>query len=414
MPSVVNIGTEQVVRVSDPFESYFSNFFESHYRIFREYTPLGSGIIVDAAGLVLTNYHVVQRASTIRVRLFDGAEYNGEMIAYDEANDLALLQLRGEVADRTLQSVAFALPGDLILGESVVTVGNPFGLEHSVAAGVLSATNRKLKEGRVTFNDIIQTDAAINPGNSGGPLINLDGELIGINLAIRQDAQGIGFAIPLRRIEDVLAHWLLPSRFSLASCGFVPQTHMKDGHAELSVSSVDPTGPAAAAGLKEGDVIEKVNGAEVRRAVDAGKLLWKLRGDDPLSLILRGGRKIEFQIVEMSPEKLILRRLGIRAQPLSKALKQALGLPHVVEGLAISEILPSSEFARRRLRWGDTVRRGDIIESVSGVPTRTLEDLTRVLKGERSGGMVVVGVITVDAIQDRVSLARVSVKVRLR
>ncbi|NLZ64473.1 MAG: trypsin-like serine protease, partial [Lentisphaerae bacterium] len=172
---------------------------------------------------MLTNFHVVQRAGNVEVRLYNGKSYPAVLVGYDQPNDLCLLRLQGDFqGENALAAASFAQSGDLLLGETVISIGNPFGLEHSVSLGVLSAFNRNFSEGEISFSDIIQTDAAINPGNSGGPLVNLDGDLIGINLAIRQDAQGIGFAIPLSRIELFLSYWLRPSHFANAYFGFRP------------------------------------------------------------------------------------------------------------------------------------------------------------------------------------------------
>ena len=153
MPSVVNVGTERIVRVSDPFDAFFNEFFGGHPgNATRESVvkiPLGSGVIIDSQGLALTNYHVVARASQVMLRLWDGRTCTASAVATDVANDLALLQIEGDFTKNPLQSIRFALPDDLILGETVVTVGNPFGLEHSVASGILSARNRSLR-GRST------------------------------------------------------------------------------------------------------------------------------------------------------------------------------------------------------------------------------------------------------------------------
>jgi S1-C subfamily serine protease len=413
MPTVVNISTERVVRVSDPFERYFNNFFAPHFRYFRKSIPLGSGIIVDDSGLVMTNYHVIQRASEVEVKLWDGHSYPGEVMAYDVTNDLCLLRLEGDLSKTKLHAVNFAVPDDLLLGETVVTVGNPFGLEHSVSIGVLSALNRSYREGDVTFNDVLQTDAAINPGNSGGPLINLDGDLIGINLAIQRDAEGIGFAIPLSRIERVLATWLLPSRFSLAQVGFVPETTVKDEATSVTVVEVLDDSPAAKAGLRKGDRILSCNGSAVARAIDLGKLLWRVQSGDTVLLKTDRADKVTITAASMTPEQLTQRRLGVRMQELSAPLRKALGLPDNLQGLAISDILPDSEFASRKLRWGDMIRRGDIIVQINGTNTGSMDDVFNVLKDTHSGIKIPVIVVAVDTLGERVSLSPIRIDIVL-
>lgn len=374
LPSVVNIATERVVRVSDPFEPFFRDYFRrdpGSVRYYRQYIPLGSGVVICAEGLILTNLHVVRRASTIEVRLHDGEAYAATPIAFDADNDLALLRITDELpAPSGLAGISFALPDDLLLGETVIAVGNPFGLESTVTTGVLSAMNRTLQEGDITFDDILQTDAAVNPGNSGGPLINVDGELIGINLAIRRGAEGIGFAIPLRRIGDVLSRWLIPAKFSNAIAGFTPKTTFDDrGTARVSVAAVVPGSPAAAAGLASGHVIQTLNGQPLRQALDAAQILWKLRLGDAVDIALDAGASIRFTLEPMTAGQLIRQRLGIEVQHLTPALRQALELPSSIEGLAISEVLDGSPLA------GANIQRGDIVLQVSDTKVTTVDGL---------------------------------------
>jgi len=412
MPAVVNISTERVLRVADPYESYFNRFFAPNVRYFTESIPLGSGIVVDRSGLVLTNYHVIQRASKIMVRLYNHEMHTGTVVAYDMDNDLCLLQLE-DLDDDSLTAIEFALPDDLYLGETVVAVGNPFGLEHSVAQGVLSAKNRSLREGEVVFDDILQTDAAINPGNSGGPLINMDGHLIGMNLAIRRDSEGIGFAIPLRRIEAILAQWLVPSKFSDGYCGFACETSMEAGVPSAVVTDVWDASPAAEAGLKRGDVIRSVNGASVTRAVDVGRRIWQLQPGEALRLTCGDGRQLRLAVEGMGPAVLARRRLGIQVQPLNRALRRALNLPADLNGLAITEVFPESEFAKRRVRWSDMGRRGDIVLQVNGISTPTVEALSQALSGTRGGARASVVLLFVDAVGAEISLSPMRVEITL-
>jgi len=407
LPCVVNISTEEMIQVVDQFDAYFNEFFNAHPRVHKESIPLGSGVVVDPAGLIITNYHVVRRASKIMVRLLDGKTYQARPLAGDATNDLALLRIQDLPKDEKLPAIAFAVPDDLLLGESVVAVGNPFGLEHSVSVGVLSAKNRSLKERDRVFNDIIQTDAAINPGNSGGPLINADGQLIGINLAIRRDAEGIGFAVPLRRIEQVLAHWLVPSRFSLATCGFIPSTRTTGNRIEVIASEVAPEGPAAQAGLKDGDVILKANGVSVTRALDLGRILWPLKSGDKLVLGLGGNRAVNVAIADMDAQTLLRERLGLQLQELSKALLKALGLPSSIKGLAISEALengPLTEFG---------VRRGDIITSFGNEDITSLDQMHNLLTKAVPGSVMPMGLVTVQNLPGQVLLRQFKLNVQI-
>ena len=413
LPSVVNISTQAVIRVSDPFAVEFERFFAPQFDRLAESTSVGSGIIVDSHGLILTNYHVVQRASNVMVRLLDGDQFPAAPVAYDVDNDLCLLQLTGDLSGESLVAIAFALPDDLLLGETVVTVGNPFGLENSVSTGVLSARNRSYREGEVAFDDILQTDAAINPGNSGGPLVNLDGALIGMNVSIRRDAEGIGFAIPLRRIETVLASWLVPPRFSSGYCGFSFETAMTAAGPTVRVTQVWDDSPAAKAGLQAGDAIVAVNGERTTRALEVGRRLWRLATGDVARIERAAGRTQNVAVEEMSAAVLIRQRLGIRVQPLNQALHRALGLSEDIEGLVITEVFPDSEFTKRKVRWGDMVRRGDIIAQVAGTETVSVDALGGALAKTRSGSRIPLVLIAVDTMRNQVRSSHIRIDVTL-
>ncbi len=411
IPAVVNISTERVVAVSDPFNAFFRDFFETpEPRYYRETIPLGSGVMVASSGLILTNFHVVRRATGIEVRMVDGQSFAARLVAYNRSNDLALLRLSTEPGVKPdFPIIEFALPDDLLLAETVVAVGNPFGLESSVSSGVLSARNRSWREGEVQFNDILQTDAAINPGNSGGPLVNLDGALIGLNLAIRAGAEGIGFAIPVRRIEEVLAEWLQPSYFSTAVSGFVPVNRF-DGSGRLQVvaTAVDPQGSAAAAGLREDDEIVEFNGQPLSRSLQLSRHLWSLRVGDLLSLRTADGRRLEIEIGEMNAEQLIRRRLGLQVQELSPVLKSALQVPETVNGLIVSDIVQDGPAANL------DIRRGDIIFGAGRTPVESRVQLERILRDRYPGDEFDLHLLLLRDLRDRTLLQRRSLSVILQ
>lgn len=412
LPSVVNIGTEELVQVVDSFNPFFNEFFKTNPRIVKESIPLGSGVVVDERGLVLTNYHVVRRASRIFVRTADGTVCPAIPLAGDPGNDLALLRITPADGQKppVFVPVEFAVPDDLLLGETLVAVGNPFGLENSVSVGVLSARNRTLSEGDRVFHDIIQTDAAVNPGNSGGPLINADGQLVGLNLAIRRDAEGIGFAIPMRRIENVLSRWLLPSRFSTATCGFVPATQvMPDGSMQMTATAIEPDGPAAKAGLAENAVVAKINGAPVRRAFDAGRLLWPLKTGDRVELTLADGKTVAFALTDMTAENLLRQRLGLQLQELTPALVKALRLPERIagNGLVVSAVDDQSPLTELG------VQRGDLLMVANGEEIHSADRLAKIVGATAAGAKIDLGLLKIQSRNGQILARQYSISILL-
>jgi S1-C subfamily serine protease len=195
--AVVSISSTEkvIVRSRSPFDSFFDEFFEMPPSRERSRDIVGSGFVIHSQGYIVTNAHVVARSSEQRVMFAGGAEYEATIVAADKSRDLAILKID---AGTSLPTLPFGRSDDLMIGETVVAIGNPFGFQHTVTAGVVSAVNRDVTISReIVFEDLIQTDASINPGNSGGPLLNALGQLIGVNTAIRGDAENIGFAIPV-------------------------------------------------------------------------------------------------------------------------------------------------------------------------------------------------------------------------
>jgi Do/DeqQ family serine protease len=327
--AVVNVAAEELVRIRVPSgggdsvaEMLFGDLFQRpRYRRGYQVTSLGSGVIVSPEGFVLTNNHVVERGARFRVQLVDGRELGAKVIGTDPSSDLAVLKL--ETKER-MPFVPAGRSDDLLIGETVIAIGNPFGLANTVTTGVVSAIHRNFKAGDRTLFDFVQTDASINPGNSGGPLLNIEGQLVGVNTAILGERNaGIGFAIPIdraRRIaEDLIQHGEVREGYTgLEVQDLAVDGEGKKGPRGVAVAGVEPGSPAAAAGFRRGDVIasldgQAVDGAEEYRfhardlPIGGSARVEVVRGHERLTLSLRA--------VDLSPdrlEELVTRRTGIQ------------------------------------------------------------------------------------------------------
>jgi S1-C subfamily serine protease len=322
MPTVVNIATKSIVPVRDPFEQVYRQAW--HQQPYDVYYSLGSGVVIDEAGFLLTNDHVVRRASQIAVRFGTGTnEYEATLVVSDEKADVALLKLKARPGER-FRAIRFAREDDLLLGETVLALGNPLGLGGSVTRGILSSKSRSapVEGGKLTYQNWLQTDAPINGGNSGGPLVNLRGELIGINVAVVNETpqgepvQGIGFAIPIRLVEQALSD-ILPTEF-VKSLWF--GARVKIGTSPLVITSVQPESPAGRAGLKTGDLVLGINGRAIRSFIDFVELLTSNPRADVQLTIQRGAQQSNCA-VKLVPEAsvfnpdLIRDRLGATLEP---------------------------------------------------------------------------------------------------
>ena len=411
MPSVVNIGTERMVSVSyspwgaDPYAKIFDEFYKQ--QVGRKELSLGSGVIIAKEGLILTNSHVAHRATRIFVNANNGNQYLAKEIAGDPLNDIALLQITNNKKNHLFQPVDCARPGDLLLGETVIAVGNPYGLGNSVSRGVLSATKRKMSvNGKVVFTDIIQTDAPINPGNSGGPLININGRLIGINTAIFAKADGIGFAIPLTRIEAVLAKWLIPERFGELSLGIVPGAKRGEDKTTFIVKTVMKGSPAEKTGLRRNDVIMRLNGKTPDSLISIGRVLWKLRAGDKITFSIKGKDDVVLRVEKLKfldGCDLALNKLGLGLQKLTPKLATALQYP-LHGGLIVNEIVPKSL----------GVRRGDILVRLDDTPTYEFSDIRRALKNKRYGDAILAVFISIEKRDKRYLLKKRAVIISLQ
>ena len=379
-PSVVNISAERLVQRRT---SVFDDFFWPAPREGARTESLGSGVVIDASGVVVTNDHVVSGASRIFVTTPDGRELEADVLGADTENDLAILKVEG----KGLKPIRLGSVSDLMIGETVVAIGNPFGLSNSVTSGILSAVHRPVRgEGGRTYSDFLQTDAAINPGSSGGALVNVLGELIGINTAIVGGANTIGFAIPVDRVKRIADDLLRFGEVKPVWTGLRGTTLSADRkrassrNLGFSVTYVYPGSPAEKAGIAAGDLIVSAGGTPVdsREAFDT--LLTSAGPDRDLKVELkRGKRDLAVSLrTSRAPENLgvdVLRReIGLSVTRGKKAL-------------IISSVARSSVAERKG------IQRGDAVVAVNGMQVNSLEDLNRAMERGLSRSSVAVVVV---------------------
>jgi len=418
-PAVANISTERLIsqRHVDPFfgsrselfDQFFNDFFGQSQKQMVE-RPLGSGVIIDEDGYIVTNEHVVSRASKIKVRLSDGKDFEATMISSDPVSDLAVLKIN---SPDPLPYVKMGTSRDLMIGETVIALGNPFGLENSITTGVVSAKNRIMtfssQYGDIKYDGLIQTDALINPGNSGGPLINIDGELIGINAAIVNQAQGIGFAIPVDKVRQTLVK--LFNFRELNKIWFGAQVEERDDVSKgIMVSSIESGSPADKAQIKIGDYITRIDTKEIQDILDFEKcILKKNAGDKVYITINRGGRKLTVEVkLEKAPlasaEKLALEKLGLFVQDLTPPLAKQLNLWWVKNGVLISGVQKNSPAAEVG------IREGHVLVYVGQYRINCIEEFGALLKIMQKGAIWEVGIVWSDKFGEHQGYARIKIR----
>ncbi|MGZ5507199.1 MAG: S1C family serine protease, partial [Limisphaerales bacterium] len=330
LPCVVNIRTETYVEVQDPYNELFRQYFGVQRQPrFQQQQSLGSGVIIDEDGYLLTNLHVVRRASRIQVKL--SQEAGGEI--YDvqpvffarEEKDVALLKIIPKKKGEKFKAVKLAKDNDEFLGETVIAMGNPYGFEGSVSQGILSSKQRGMaKEGEpLGIANWLQTDASINPGNSGGPLINVRGELIGLNVAIYQEAQGspIGFAIPIREVRAALTELFTPETVAVNPRWF--GAHISGSGTRLVVVSIDSGSPAEKAGLQRGDIILTVDDKKPQNFMEFSKAMRDSIKSDFSIAVDRGGQRLNLNVKLVRFGDLLRQKLGMDVQELTPELAQS-------------------------------------------------------------------------------------------
>lgn len=407
-PSVVNISTTSVVKgggslfespfgggEQDPFEEFFKKFFgDVPQREFRQ-RGLGSGFILSEDGYIVTNNHVVEKANDIEVVLEDGERYKARVIGKDPKTDVALLKIGPK---HRLPAAVLGDSDKLEIGDWVIAVGNPFGLGHTVTAGIVSAKGRSLGLG--TYDDFIQTDAAINPGNSGGPLFNLQGQVVGVNTAIVAGGQGIGFAIPINLAKSVITQLKSTGRVVRGWLGVLVQQITPDIAEGLGlpeprgalVSDVTPGSPADKAGIKRQDIITEFNGQKINDMQELPRLVAATPPGTEVTLkFLRNGKEqtARLKLGEL-PEEIaksgtggqqVEQDLGLVVQEINPQMQRRLGIQDS-QGVIITSVESGSIAEEAGLRPGD------IILEINKKQVKNLDDYRKGIDSIKSGQTV--------------------------
>jgi serine protease Do len=352
--AVVNILSERTAQVPSHEELYAVT--PSHRG-----NGMGTGVILDPRGYIVTNHHVVEDVNVIRVRLNDKSSHLARVMARDRENDLALLKIE---TTQKLPVIQIGTSSDIMVGERVIAIGNAYGYEHTVSIGVVSAINRDVSLNReISYKSLIQTDACINPGNSGGPLLNIHGDLIGLNVAIRAGAQGIGFAIPADQVVSVTTGMLAKLRRADVGVGMVCRHILINEPGsdrmlrQLQLEKVEPTGPAAKAGLQAGDLILQVGNTPVTSTLDLERAILEARPNETFPVRLRRGARDEAADLVLAPvpsrtTDLAMQKLGIQIATIApETVTRA--QPTLRGGMLIRAVEGNSLASRAGIQPGD-------------------------------------------------------------
>ena len=411
LPSVVNISSSKVVKVdhqtSQQMEPFFRQFFGDGEGPFeaprdRREKSLGSGVIVSPEGYVLTNNHVVDGATEVKVTLSDKREYVAKIVGTDPKTDVAVLKIDAQ----NLKPVILGDSSKVEVGDTALAIGNPFGVGQTVTRGIISATGRG-NLGIEDYEDFLQTDAPINPGNSGGALINDRGELVGINTAIlthSQGSEGIGFAVPVNLARQVMDQILKNGKVERAFMGILPQDMtpemakafgQKDARGVV-VGDVTANSPAAEGGVRRGDILLEVDGKPVATANELRMTISMMQpGTDVRLKVLRDGseHQISVKLGEMPTETAMVKPDGsdstkaldgVEVSNLSPEMADKLGLPAASKGVVVTDVDPSSKVADSGLR------KGDVIQEVNHESVKNVSEFQSALKKGGSDPLLLV------------------------
>jgi serine protease Do len=378
-PAVINVSVEKKAGGSGRLEEFLGRRGAPGDRTRR---GVGSGVIVDPSGLALTNAHVVDGATRVEVVTVAGDKYQAKVVGADKKTDLAVLRIENATADAKFPFLPLGDSDAVQVGDWVIAVGSPFGLQATVTSGIVSAKARHIGAG--PYDDFLQTDAAINPGNSGGPLVNMRGEVVGINTAIVSGGSGIGFAIPSNMAKQISAQLVATGSVTRGWLGVSLQPLTSDLAASFGVeggkgalvAEVQPQSPAAKAGVRSGDVIIEVNGKKVESASDVVRTVGFAKPGDETRLTVWRDRSRHTLTAKLGeqPGETAASRLGLDVRPVTPAVAQELGLPGT-DGVVVMSVEPDSAGARAG------IERGDILRELDGKPIKSLADFERVTSG---------------------------------
>lgn len=372
--AVVYISSKKIVverNTPAGIDPYFSQFFDFGQQA-KLRGSLGSGFIVHSDGYIITNNHVIDRARQISVELLDGRKFEDvELISADPEADIAVLKIK---TDKPLPALELGESSDLMIGEPVVAVGNPLGFSHSVSQGIVSALHRDLKAGndKVVFSDLIQTDAAINPGNSGGPLLNIYGQVIGINTAIRGDAQNIGFAIQVNKLRDMIPELMSPAQVAKLDIPLKLVEKRK---------ITPPANVEATIQRADGAEIISIAGQKPKNIVDAYAQILKQKAGQAFSIELKGQPEVKLTPKNLPPPEALAKAkqlLGLTVEPVTPRSAERYGLL-IEDGIRVMAIDKAS--------WGEKVgfQLGDVILQIGRFRVSTLDDFGYLLQQLQPG-----------------------------
>jgi serine protease Do len=376
-PAIVNIRTEEYVKEeSNKGTNLFKKIFHEAEEDEGEdlYENIGSGVVIDPRGIVLTNEHLISKAINIKVKFVNGKEFDAHVLGCDPEFDLAVLKIKN---GKDFPYLKLKRRDDLMVGESVIVIGNPYGLSSSVSTGVISALGRNLRVQKKVFANLIQTDAAINPGNSGGALLDLEGNLIGIVTAVLGEGKGIGFAIPASDIEGMISD-LIEYGKEKPIVGVFVERQREDSRLYLIVKKVIEKSPAEKGGLKEGDRIVEINRRRLREGTKLKEIVGTLSGRDYLQLKVLSNGKEHFvnlavtEIYGFRPDALDQKFLEIRVSNLSAYTRLKYRIREK-KGAIVTKVKKGG------LGYLSGIRQGDLILRINNVPVEGRKDFERLM-----------------------------------